>query len=161
MSVAARIPGQVTEATNGLRDGPEARLLGEWTSLTKTRDPDQNEARVQVFENSRAEPPFLETTGSEVLDQDVGGLGQPENDLLGFRIVEVERDGPLSATLDQRPEGPVAADRPSPVPKRIATLRMFDLDHVGAVIRKEPSGEWTRDQGPELKDANTAQRSSR
>ena len=45
--------------------------------------------------------------------------------------------------------------------KRIAALRMFDLDHVGAVVRKEPSGEWTRDQGPELKDANAAQRSSR
>ena len=118
--MAARIAGQVAQATNGLRDGPEACLLGQWTGLTETGDPDQNEARVHVFENGRAKPPFLEATGPEILDQDVGRPGQPENDLLGFRIVEVKRDGPLSATLDQRPEGPMAADRTSPVPKRIA-----------------------------------------
>ena len=156
-----RIASQVTEATDGLRDRPEARLLGEWTGLAEARDPDQNEARVQGFEDGRAEPPCLEAAGPEILDQDVSSRGQSANDLLGFRIVEVERDGTLSATLDQRPEGPVAADRPSPVPEWIATLRMFDLDHVGAIVREQPSGERARDQGPELKDPNTAQRSSR
>ena len=62
---------------------------------------------------------------------------------------------PRPWTSDQRdPCPPTGA---SPIPERIAAVRMFNLDHVRAVVREQPSGEGPRDQGPELEDANAAQ----
>ena len=100
------------------------------------------------LENVRTEAPFLEASGPEVLDHDVRRFRQREDDLLGLRIVKVKGDRPLSAALDERPEGPMPADSAAPIPERIAALWMFDLDDVRAVVREQPSGERARDQRP-------------
>ncbi len=48
-------------------------------------------------------------------------------------------------------------DRTPPIPERIAAVGVFNLDDVCAVVREQPAGERTRNQGPELEDPNTAQ----
>ena len=79
---------------------------------------------------------------------------------MGVRIVEVERYRALPTALDQRPEGSVPAGRAAPLPERIATLRMFDLDDVSPVIGEQAPGEGASNQRSELKDPKTSHGSS-
>jgi hypothetical protein len=66
--------------------------------------------------------------------------------------VEVSGNRELSARLNEVPERIDAVPGHPPTAQGVATLRVLDLDDLGAEVSEQTTGEWPGDQRPELED---------
>ena len=70
-------------------------------------------------------------TEAKVLDQNIGTLGEPQQQCLAFGLAQIERDAFLVARIHL----PVGADAlHAPLAQGVALAWLFDLDHFGAEI---------------------------
>src|SRR5262249_10235296 len=103
-------------------------------------------------EIARPDVPLLERAGSEVLDDHVGGPGQPAEHVLALRAPEVERDA-LAASPLHRPEQRVAlatggVHEPTELAHEVAPARLLDLDDLGAHPPQQTGAERPRAARP-------------
>ena len=99
-------------------------------------------ARVDLLQLVRAQAPFLQHPGAEVLDHHVGLGDQPAQDVLALGLAEVQGDGSL-VPGDHLP--------PQAVPSLLQAVGagrvpagMLDLDHVGAPVAEQHRGDRAR-----------------
>ena len=99
--------------------------------------------------------------GPEVLDDDVGGRGEPAEEVLAVGRAQVERDALAAAALD-RPEQRV---RPSSLSTNGPISRMkspraglLDLDDLGALLAEQPGAERRRDARAEIEHPQPGER---
>jgi hypothetical protein len=84
----------------------------------------------------------VDRSGSEVLDDDVGFADERPQDLLRFRVLEVERDRFL-APVEPDEVGGEAMDRRVVGTGKIAAARALDLDHARAEVAEVARAERT------------------
>ncbi len=98
--------------------------------------------------------------GSEVLDDDVGLLGDPVEDLLRFRRLEVDRERALVAVPGEEVGALRAAD-PAVVEghgaEQVALSRPLDLDDVGAHVGEQLRRERPLQQVAEIEDGDVGE----
>ena len=88
--------------------------------------------------------------GAEVLDQDVGGRGQPADRLLAVLGLEVEHDA-LLADIELAEHGAAALAQRRPGPHRLAAVGL-DLDDLGAHVGEHARTVGTGDGGRKIQD---------
>jgi hypothetical protein len=110
------------------------------------------------FFNS-SEAPLLQRTGPEILHDDVALRRQLPQQLASGVGGEVERDAFLVARLRQPHQRIAALGAGAEPAQRVAGLRRLDLDHFGAELAEDGGAMRSRDEGAEIEDANSVQRS--
>ncbi len=146
----ARLDGLLRGA--GHRDQPGLALHGHVVgALVGVRalgpvpgDVDGDQPRVPRAQRGRVEPEPRGGALGEVLDEDVGPVQQPVQDLPAARVLQVERDGLLAAVgpdemRGQSLRGGVVGTR------EVAAVGPLDLDHPGAEVGELAGGEGGRD----------------
>src|SRR5208282_165405 len=97
-------------------------------------------------------------TGSIVLDQSVGLNREPAHEVAAVLLLDVDHDAALVAVEVQERRGEAAALWADAPAHRVA-LGRFDFDHVGAKVAEQLSAERPRNDGRQVKNAKTDQRS--
>ena len=112
----------------------------------------------------RADVPLLERAGPEVLDDDVGGRGEPPEQLLALGRAQVERDALAAAPFDrpeQRVRTVVAVDERADLAHEVAAARLLDLDDLRALLAEQAGAERRGDARAEVEDADAVRASDR
>src|SRR5690606_29275143 len=119
----------------GLRQGSKARPRGIRSRLPETGDAEHDQARVDLREYVPAKTPLLQRARAEILDEDVGGLHEPLDNLHAERGAQIGCDRSLVTVQDLviEPDTVLAV---APVARLVTRIRTLDLDDVGAEIRK-------------------------
>ena len=134
----------VRESRQGLDDRVVDALLGVRSFLSEAADRDVDETRVQLAQALGAQPQLVDHAGAEVLDEDVCGADEVEQDPDAAFLLQVEDEGPL-APVDRREPGRDAAALGSQPAHDVAARGRLDLDHFGALIRQQHGGDRPRD----------------
>ena len=87
---------------------------------------------------SRAQPPFLDRSGLEILDHDIGLGQQPPDQRLPLCDPQIGSDRAFVAPDHFPPDFVLAV---APAAHRIACTGRFDLDHIGAHIAEQLPAE--------------------
>ena len=153
-----RIAVDVAQAGDRLASGREARALAVAAGLPVARDPRVDRAGVHRVHVLGAEPPALHRAGPEVLEHHVCGRHEPLRDLLAALLAQVERHRRLVAGEDRPPQRVVVVAQAAPVAHRVARAGRLDLHHVGPEVAEQRPHVGTREELPELQDAQAAER---
>ena len=145
------------QPAGGLRHDVVARLARARARLAEARERRHHEARVPRLEHVGAEPAARQVAGAEVLDERVGAVHEPQQDLAALGRAEVERDGALAAVRVLEGERRLAHGRGA-VAIVVARLRALDLDHLGAEVGEHRGRERPRDDAREIEDAEALER---
>ncbi len=104
--------------------------------------------------------PLVHRAGAEVLHDDVGSFGEPQEELLPLGRVQVEPDVQLVPVQGEEgrrhllPEEPLGGH----VPHQVAAGRHLDLDHLGAEEAEVVRGGRPEDPRRHLQDAHPGER---
>ena len=129
--------------------------------LSKTRDCAIDDTRVALCEHLIAEPQPLHHLRAEILQHDVRRLDKAQENLLAFVGLEIDRDGLLVRIhRDERQPHQVLRHRGigAEPARKIAALRILDLDDLGAETRKLIAAEGAGQHVGQIEDANAGER---
>src|SRR5699024_5981487 len=94
---AVGVTDEFAEARVAFGHGRETGSGGHGTGLAECGDADEDEFRVGLLEDVRAQPPLLQGAGTEVLEQDVRTADEFDHGLAPLFGAQVEFDGLLIA----------------------------------------------------------------
>ena len=145
--------GDRHQPTHALRDLIEAGTLVIGAVLTEAGNGAIDDAWIDLAHALIVDAEFCLHVGAEILDDDVGLLHQPPEDLQAFRLFKVERHRPLVAVqvLEVRALARAAELLPAILQNRI------DLDDVGAPIRQLPHAGRTGPDAGEVEHGETGE----
>jgi hypothetical protein len=150
-----REPVARCEARHRLDQRAKAGFLAVGAGLAEAGNAADDQARVARQQDVRAEADALQRAGPEVLDQGVRIFDQPQQDVLGAVLAQVEPDALLVAAI-RFPVNFKSLD--DPVPQRIAARRPFDLDHLGAEVGKLQRQHVAGDEARHIENAEPVER---
>jgi hypothetical protein len=107
-----------------------------------------------------ADAPFVEGTGAKVLYDDIGNLGQLQEDLAALIAAQVEREASFIA-IDggmQKAHATLFAGEPGRDLAPDLAVGRLDLDHVRAEIGEHAPAHRAGPTGRSLKNANSVKR---
>ena len=136
--------GEAHDPAHPLHDEVVRRPRPARPVLSESRDAAEDRAPVEGPNAAGREPEPLEGPGAEVLDDDVGALDKPLEDLLPIRVLEIQRDAPLVAVDREVVRGDPADLRRRPFAGLVALSGLLDLHDVGAVVREHERAVRTR-----------------
>ena len=117
-----------------------------------------DEPRVHRPQLLEPDPERFRAAGAEVLDDDVGGRGQPQERRARQLAVEVERGAPLPA-VDREEVGRLALDeRRAPGARLVADARPLDLHHLRAEVGEHHRAVRPGEDAGEVEHAEPVQR---
>ena len=152
-----RVPHHVAQAAHGLAHRAEAGLAGVGPGLPVAGDPHQDEPGVDGAQLLIGQAPALQGAGPEVLDYDVGGGGEPPDQVLALGCPQVDGDRLLVAGHHRPPQGLAARPLPAPLPHRVAHAGLLDLDDLGPEVGQELAAEGPGQQHPHLQHPQVGQ----
>ena len=158
--VAVRLAVEDGEAAHRLGERAEPGPAGVRARLPEAAHAREHEPGIDRRQLLPADAPALERAGAEVLEHDVGALGQPQEEVGACRLGEVERDEPLVPRERLEPEPDAVLARPVAA-RGIDAGRVLDLDHVGAVVAEQHRRERSREEGRRLDDLDPPERRRR
>lgn len=145
------------EAGHALGERAEARLMPVGTGLSPSGDAHDDELRIARVQHLGRKPHLLQRPGPEVLDENLRGFREPQEQLPRFGLSQVEAHALLVAGVDL-PVGRDAVDQP--VAQRVA-LRRFDLDHLRPEIGKQQAQHIARHHAREIEHPHAGERAGR
>ena len=122
------------EAAFGLRDRIEARTQGELALAAIGRDRAIDQPRIGRRDRRIVEAEFLHHAAGEILHHHIRFRDQFARHLQRRRIGEIERNAALVAIETEKGRALAADFRMFIVAGVVASIRVFDLDHLGAEI---------------------------
>ena len=123
--------GDIAQAAHGLAHRAKPRLVLHRARLAEAREAHHHQLGVEGVQGFPAQAEFLQHAWAEVFDQDVGVGQQLLEDRQPLRVLEVEGQRLLVARLHEPPQRS-AFIQLAPFAQRVAAVRGFDLDHLGA-----------------------------
>src|ERR1700743_2138688 len=126
----------MTQTAHSRASAAEAGPFAIRSGLTITGDTQHHEFRVDRLEVLPAEPPLLEGSRLEVLDQDIDLLAQAAHDIPRPGLPQIECDRLLVARLHLPPDSRAVMHQ-APFPERIAFDRRFGLDDFRAELQEQ------------------------
>ena len=145
---AVRVAGQVHETAEADADPVEAGPRRVGAVLAEAADAHGDQP---VGQGVGGDVPLLERPRAEVLDQDVGGLGQAAEQGLAVGLAQVEGHALAAPALDG-PEQRVAVVERADLAHEVARPGLLDLDDLGPLLAQQAGAERGRDPGPEVED---------
>ena len=159
---AVRSAGDAHQPAAGLGHDVQPGQGGERPFLPPPGSRGVDDARVDLPDGREVEPQAAHRARPEVLDDGVGGRGQPEEGRAARRRLEVERHRLLVA-VESGERGAVLI-RLGPIeersrrPNRVGGRRVLDLEHPGAEIGELHPGERRGHEDPDLEHGRPGQR---
>ena len=127
--------------------------------LPEAGDAGDDELRVAGQQRVGLQAQPFEGAGPEVLDQHVGLVAQPVHELEVVGRLQVEGDRPLAAAAELPPQGDVVSRiTPAHAAQRVAAIRAFDLDDIGAEVGEVASARRARDHRRRVDDLDIRER---
>ena len=127
------------------------------TGLAEASDACDHEPGVAGVQLFRADAPVLERARPEVLDEDVGLGHEVQQDRLGLRLREIQRDRPL-VTADHLPPQVDPVLQVTMRPNRIAP-GVLDLHDIGAEISQQRRRERASEECGQIQHLDALERS--
>ena len=125
---------------------------------TKAGDVTKDQAGKTVLEHRIiAETPFFQSTGLEVVDQDVGAFEQAQDHVAPLGLADVDGDGALVAVGAGKIGGKPVVEGRAPA-ARLVPLRRLDLDDLGAMVGQRLGAIGAAQHAAEVKDADSVKR---
>ena len=165
---APGLPRDAQHPAHALHDDVERGTVRVRACLPEPRHRAHYQPRVARPHRVVAEPELLHRPRTEVLDEHVRGLGQPQEQLPALRVREVDGDAALPPVDAQKVGAELLLrrlfagrreERPVP-PCGVARSRLLDLDDVGAQVGHQHRGERPRQDAREVDYAYSFQRTS-
>ena len=150
------LPGLVGQPGHRLGQGAEGAALGVRPGLAEPGDPQHHQGWVDLLQIRRAESPFLQHSGAEVLDHHVGLGDQAAQDVLTLGFAEVQGDGPLVAGDDLPPQAVAVLGQA--VGAGGIAAGMLDLDDVGAPVAEQHRGDRSGVDGSQVQHPQPGER---
>src|SRR5919197_545401 len=125
---------QIPIATKGRPDGGKTRALAPWSSLSERCDARHDQPWIDAAQIFPTQMPALQRARTEVLGHHIDERGQPPDDVLAARMMQVEGHGLLVAVLDGPPVPDLSFGRPH-ASHIIATAGKLDLNDFSAELR--------------------------
>ena len=159
---ATRFASQMAKPRHGLGDGGESGQVFVGASLAVAADAAQDQSGVASRQRVVAKVPGLEHSRLEVLDDDIGLVGELANDVACLRVLQVERHALLVARLHLPPYARAFMHQP-PLAQRVTAGfagcgRRLDLDHLGAEVGERARGKGAGDQLTEFDHLESGER---
>jgi hypothetical protein len=153
---AVGVADEVPEPAVRFGDGGKPRTLGQRAGLPEGGDARDDEFRVGLIEDLRAEAPFLQRARAEVFQQDVRLRGELQDRLPARLGPQVQHHGLLVAVDRPVEHGGVTLVQP-PVAQLVAGSRPLHFDDLGAEVGEQPSGRRRGNVVSEFQDADAFQ----
>src|SRR5262245_57497196 len=115
-----------------LGDGLIALVVAIGARRAEALDAGEHQPRIQLAQHRPAEAETLDDAGTEVLQQHVGRLQQRSEDFLAPLGLEVKREAALVGVEREIEQAVGVGAVLEDVARRVALVRLLDLDHVGA-----------------------------
>ena len=122
------------QSADGLANDPVPRALAVGPRLSVTADSNHHECGIDAGEVRIAEPPFLETAGSEVLHHHVALLDEALHDVLAFGRAQI--DGYQGLVSEYACSVERLAFRLAPDRAYVIADEGLDFDHFRAEVRE-------------------------
>lgn len=143
--------GQTEQAANGEVVEVVARAVGVGAGLAVAGEGAVDDPGVDGFDRFVANTPFVHTAGFEGFDDDVGGLGEVEEDVAALLVAVVEGEG-LFAPVEHVKHRHAAEFRRG-FAGVVSQERGFDFDHFRAQVGEEAGGVGAGEEAGEVEDA--------
>ncbi|MNL08410.1 hypothetical protein D3C87_1291290 [compost metagenome] len=143
--LATRLAAKELQAGNRTHGQPVTQVVGLRSAVALHGHRQIDHARVDLAQRLVSQPQPLHGSRREVVRHDVGVLDQAQCQGTRLWTFQIQRDAALAGVAVS--EVPAAIDAGPPVlerlcfTQRIQAIGAFDLDHVGAKIRKQLGGE--------------------
>src|SRR5579862_8778675 len=102
------------------------------TFLAVSRNSQHDQPGIDCQQVVKSQPPFFQSAGAEIFDDDVGLLDHPPKDLGALRLSQIERYTFLVARFAQPEIRIPAGTRGAEFTQGIARTWLFDFEHLGA-----------------------------
>src|SRR5207249_6180638 len=136
-----------------MHDDVEGGPVGVRSVESPAGDRDVDKAWIRLEERCRGKPQVVHRPGPEVLDDDVGPVGEPAEDRAALFAFEVDREASFVA-IESREVPAFAGGVRLEKPREVAGRRMLDLDDIGAEVRELHPAVRTRHVVPDLDDTD-------
>ncbi len=153
--LGARQPGDAHQPAHALRDLVDATALGVRARLPEAGDRAEHDAWVAGVDRLVVEAEARLHRRAHVLDQDVGGVDQPEQQLTPLFRLEVEGQRALVAVEVLEVGAAAGAEDRARV---LGVHRHFDPDHVGAPVGELPDARRPGARDRQVDDADVVER---
>jgi hypothetical protein len=124
--------GDAHGAAHRLGDRLVALVVAVGTVRAEALDAGEDQARVDLAQHGVAEAQPLDDARAEILQEHVRRLQQGAEDLLAPRLLQIQREAALVAVEGEEEETVGVGSISQDVPRRVAFVRLLDLDHVRA-----------------------------
>ena len=151
----ALVPGHRHQPAHALDDLVKPRALGVRPVLAKARDAGQHQARVDFGERLVVQAQLGLDIGAPVFNQHVGVFDQAHQDLVGARLFEVQRHGPLVAVDVLKIPAFAVGGKHGLV--GVHTRRRLDAHHIGAKVGEHAHTVGAGAHAREVQDTKTGQ----
>src|SRR5690606_840195 len=148
--------GDVAKPGEGLGRTSESSTILVGACLPVARNPYDDQVRVDLRESLWSQTPFLQGSGTEILDKDIGFL---DDFLDGFDTefaAQVEFHGFLIPS-DGAEKHRCSASGLAPIAQLISPIRTLNFDHFGTEVPKDSGGKRGGNEVPQFQDANSSQ----
>ncbi|MPN15961.1 hypothetical protein SDC9_163297 [bioreactor metagenome] len=148
----------VGQAAHGLEQACKARPVAVGAALAEARGAQYHQAGLGLPQGLFAQAPAVQRAGAEVLDQhiELGQHAQQQRGALG--LAQVERDQAFAAVGHFPPQRLAVLVRWE-VAHAVACAGQLGLDDAGAVVGKEGRGRGRGNDGGDVQDAQSGERS--
>src|SRR5579875_428941 len=133
--------GHAHQAGHALGYLIEARIVAQRPGRAEARNTATDDARIARRQLVVTEADFLDDAGAEIVDQDVGRVGQAAQNPQSLLLLDIEHDAFFRAIAAQE-EVIVRATARSQLGAGIAGR--LDFDHLGSVIAQDLRGKGSR-----------------
>ena len=134
---ATGLAGQAHRACEGLDQVVVGREVAARTASSVARDRARDDARVDLLQRLEVDPEPLGHSRTEVVHDDVRGLGEAEERPVAPVVLEVERDASLVAVQRVEVRALAADAATGHAPREVWPLGRLDLDDVRAEVAQE------------------------
>src|SRR3954471_23515280 len=141
-----------------MRDAGKTWLRPHRTVLPVSRDAHENRGSVDLLELVITEPPFFQRAGPEILDNDVAFCGELLQQFPPALARQIQGHAFLVAGFGEPHQRIAAFGIGAEPPQRVAGLRRFDLDDLGAEFAQNGGAMRPRNEGAEIEDSDSTQR---
>ena len=141
LRVAVRIAGEAHQSADSLHDLVVRRKPVVRPVLAEPGNGSVDDPRVYRLHRIVAQPEALHDTRGEVFHNDIGILGQLEENFLGLIFLEVESQASLVTVYGQEVCAFAFDEGRPPLAGVVAASGDLDLDHIGPVVAQHQRAE--------------------
>ena len=138
-----RVPGQAHQAAHPLRDQVESGTIPVGTRQPESGNRAVDQRAVRRTQIGIPQPQTVQRSRTQVLDEHIRARGHAPQQIGARLSLQVDHDASF-VSIDPQKRGRLPVDERRPESPDVVAVRLLDLHHVGAHIRKQHAAERPR-----------------